>query len=200
MIPLAARGSRALVTASTTAGAQTAAATTPRCTTAGLEVWLGVGGGGGQAGSIAYPMEFTNVSGHACHLFGFPGVSAEVAGHQAGSAARRDHSAPEQTVTLRAGATAHTVLQIADVSAFPASSCKPVTADGLTVYPPGAFNAGPDPVPVPGLLGEGAAVPVGGAGAAAGWGSRALKIGGTRGRGRPPGPARVTPRSSPRRP
>jgi hypothetical protein len=131
----------ALLTASTTAGAQTAAATTPRCTTAGLEVWLGVGGGGGQAGSIAYPMEFTNVSGHACHLFGFPGVSAEVAGHQAGSAARRDHSAPEQTVTLHAGATAHTVLQIADVSAFPASSCRPVTAGGLTVYPPGAVTA-----------------------------------------------------------
>ena len=131
-----------LLTASTTAGAQTAAvATTPRCTTAGLEVWLGVGGGGGQAGSIAYPMEFTNVSGHACHLFGFPGVSAEASGHQVGSAARRDASAPEHTVTLRPGATAHTVLQIADVSAFPASSCKPVTAGGLTVYPPGAVNA-----------------------------------------------------------
>jgi Protein of unknown function (DUF4232) len=131
----------ALMTASATAGAQTAAAATPRCTTAGLEVWLGVGGGGGQAGSIAYPLEFTNVSGHACHVFGFPGVSAEVAGHQAGSAARRTHSVPERTVTLRAGATAHTVLQIADVSAFPASTCRPVTADGLTVYPPGAVNS-----------------------------------------------------------
>ena len=131
----------ALVTASTTAGAQTAAAPTPRCTAAGLEIWLGVGGGGGQAGSTAYPMEFTNVSGHACHLFGFPGVSAEVAGHQAGTAAQREHSTPERTVTLRAGATAHTVVQIADVSAFPSSSCKPVTAGGLTVYAPGAVNA-----------------------------------------------------------
>jgi hypothetical protein len=130
-----------LLTASTTAGAQASAATTPRCTTAGLEVWLGVGGGGGQAGSIAYPMEFTNVSGHACHLYGFPGVSAEIAGRQVGSAARRSGSAPVETVTLRAGATAHTVLQIADVSAFPASTCRPVTADGLTVYPPGAFAA-----------------------------------------------------------
>jgi hypothetical protein len=33
------------------------------------------------------------------------------------------------------------VLQIADVSAFPASNCKPVAAGGLTVYPPGAVNA-----------------------------------------------------------
>jgi len=131
----------ALLTASTTAGAQTAAAATPRCMTAGLEVWLGVGGGGGQAGSIAYPLEFTNVSGHACQLFGFPGVSAEVAGNQVGSAARRTHSAPERTVTLRAGATAHTVLQIADVSAFPASTCKPVTADGLRAFAPGAVKA-----------------------------------------------------------
>jgi Protein of unknown function (DUF4232) len=130
-----------LATASTTAGAQTAAATTPRCTTAGLEVWLGVGGGGGQAGSIAYPMELTNVSGHACHLFGFPGVSAEVSGHQVGSAARRVASVPERTVTLRAGATAHTVLQIADASAFPASTCKPVTAGGLRVFAPGAVKA-----------------------------------------------------------
>src|SRR5689334_1064469 len=40
--------------ASSTAGA---AQTTPRCTTGGLEVWLGVGGGGGAAGSITYPME-----------------------------------------------------------------------------------------------------------------------------------------------
>ena len=128
----------ALMTGSTTAGASAA---TPRCTTAALEVWLGVGGGGGQAGSVSYPMELTNVSGHACHLFGFPGVSAEAAGHQLGSAARRDHSALEQTVTLRAGATAHTVLRITDVSVFPAATCRPVAADGLTVYPPGAVTA-----------------------------------------------------------
>ena len=42
-------------------------------------------------------------------------------------------------MTLAAGATAHTVLQIIDVSALP--GCKPVTADGLKVYPPGAVTA-----------------------------------------------------------
>ena len=123
---------------STTAAAQAA---TPRCTTAGLAVWLGVGAGGAQAGSTSYPMELTNVSGHTCHLFGFPGVSAVAGGAQAGSAAGRDHTAPARTVTLRAGATAHTVLRIADVSAFPAATCHPVTADGLKVFPPGAFRA-----------------------------------------------------------
>ena len=163
----------ALVTGSTTAGA---AAATPRCTTAALEVWLGVGGGGGQAGSVSYPMEFTNVSGHTCHLFGFPGVSAEAAGHQLGSAARRDHSAPEQTVTLRAGATAHTVLRITDVSAFPAATLPTGhrrRAHGLSAR---RGHRGPDPVPIPCVLGEGAGVPVGHAGAAAGRRSRASVV------------------------
>jgi hypothetical protein len=131
----------AVVAASATAGAQTAASTTPRCKTPGLSVWLGVGSGGGQAGGIVYPLEFTNVSGHTCRLYGFPGVSAEVAGKQVGSAAGRDHSLPARTVTLRNRGTAHTFLQITDVSAFPPASCKAVTASGLTVYPPGAFTA-----------------------------------------------------------
>ena len=112
----------ALVTAiaGVAAGSPAAAqAATPRCTTAGLAVWLGVGAGGAQAGSTSYPMELTNVSGRTCHLFGFPGVSAVAGGSQAGSPAGRDRSAPARTVTLRPGATAHTVLRIADVSAFP---------------------------------------------------------------------------------
>ena len=119
--------------------AQTASSSTPRCSTRGLEVWLGVGPGGAQAGSTSYPMEVTNTSGQRCHLYGYPGVSAELAGHQVGSAARRDPAVAPQTVTLAAGATAHTVLRIIDVSALP--GCKPVTAAGLKVYPPGAFSA-----------------------------------------------------------
>ncbi len=131
----------AVLAASATAGAQTAASTTPRCKTPGLSVWLGVGSGGGQAGGIVYPLEFTNVSGHTCQLYGFPGVSAERAGNQLGSAAGRDHAVPARTVTLRNRATAHTFLQITDVSAFPPASCNAVTADGITVYPPGARTA-----------------------------------------------------------
>ena len=131
----------AVLAASATAGAETAATTTPRCKTPGLAVWLGVGSGGGAAGSIVYPLEFTNVSGHTCQLYGFPGVSAERAGSQVGSAAGRDHSVPARTVTLRNHATAHAFLQITNVSAYPPTSCKAVTANGLTVYPPGAFTA-----------------------------------------------------------
>jgi len=124
--------------ASSTAGA---AQTTPRCTTAGLEVWLGLGTGGAAAGSTSYPLELTNVSGRTCHLFGFPGVSAERGGHQVGSPAGRDHSSPENTVTLHPGTTAHAVLRITDVGVFTPSACKPVTANGLRVFPPGAFKA-----------------------------------------------------------
>jgi hypothetical protein len=127
------------VTYLTAAGAQTVSATTPRCHTRGLAVWLGVGTGGAQAGSNAYPVEFTNISGTRCQLYGYPGVSAQLAGQQAGSPARRDSAVAPRTVTLAAGATAHTVLQIIDVSALP--GCKPVTADGLKVYPPGAVTA-----------------------------------------------------------
>src|SRR6185312_1444025 len=83
------------------------AASATRCTTSSLEVWLGLGGGGGQAGSTVYPIEFTNLSAHTCSLYAFPGVSAELAGHQVGSAAQRDHAAPAQTVTLGPRGTAH---------------------------------------------------------------------------------------------
>jgi hypothetical protein len=123
---------------STTAAAQAA---TPRCTTAGLEVWLGVGAGGAQAGSTSYPLELTNVSGHTCHLLGFPGVSALANGHQAGSAAGRDHAAPVATVMLRPNTSAHAVLRIADVGVFSPADCKPVTAGALRVFAPGATRA-----------------------------------------------------------
>ena len=101
-------------------------------------MWLGLGGGGAAAGSTYYPMEFSNISGHACHLFGFPGVSA-VDGHQLGSPAGRNRTHAPQTVTLAPGATAHTVLQIVDVLNFPTAQCMPATANALRVYPPNQF-------------------------------------------------------------
>jgi hypothetical protein len=57
-------------------------------------------------------------------------------------------------VTLAPGATAHAVIRIADVSAFPAATCHPVAARSLRVYP-GCVPASHDPVQVPGVLGEG---------------------------------------------
>jgi Domain of unknown function (DUF4232) len=52
-----------------------AAASTPRCTTSGLVVWLNTQGDG-AAGSTYYKLQLTNLSGNACTVQGFPGVSA----------------------------------------------------------------------------------------------------------------------------
>src|SRR6476646_1031817 len=82
----------------TTATSVAASASTPRCTSSALAVWLGLGEGGGSAGGVVYPLELTNISGTSCHLRGFPGVSAW-AGHQLGSTAGRDHAVPPHTVT-----------------------------------------------------------------------------------------------------
>lgn len=90
------------------------AASTPRCTSSSLAVWIGLGEGGDTAGSTFYPLELSNISSHACHLRGFPGVSAW-RGHLLGSPAQRSRAVLAHTVTLRPRETAHTVLQITDV-------------------------------------------------------------------------------------
>jgi hypothetical protein len=105
-----------------------------------MEVWFGLGVGGAAAGSTYYPMEFTNLSSHACHLVGFPGVSAWN-GHQVGTSAQWDRSFPKRTVTLTSGATAHTILQIMNVSNFPHAACKPTAVSEIKVYPPNSFSA-----------------------------------------------------------
>jgi hypothetical protein len=127
-----------VMTAANSAGASTpgaAAASAPRCTTAHLEMWLGLGLGGGTAGSTFYPLELSNVGHSACTLNGFPGVSAVGSGGgQLGPAASRNGQ-HHGTVTLAPGATAHAILRVVDAGAVCAS---PVTASGLKVFPPGA--------------------------------------------------------------
>src|SRR5205085_12607374 len=93
--------------------------------------------GNGAAGSITYDIELTNLSGHRCTLFGYPGVSAvSLAGRQLGSAASRDSARAPRTVTQRSGGTTSAALRIVDAGNFPASSCHPTTAAGLRVFPP----------------------------------------------------------------
>ena len=120
---------------------------TPRCTTAGLVVWLNTQGSG-TAGSTFYQLRFTNLSGHACTLTGYPGVSGvNLAGHRLGSAAARDHSVTPHTVRLRAGATRTATLKIVDVGNFSAAACGPITAAGLRVFSPNAFRSKVVPFP-----------------------------------------------------
>src|SRR5215472_4306894 len=87
-------GAAALVpagAAAAPAAAHPGHAATPACATSGLDVWLNTQGNG-AAGTIYYQLEFTNLSGSSCTLFGFPGVSAvSLTGTQIGNAAFRDH-------------------------------------------------------------------------------------------------------------
>jgi Protein of unknown function (DUF4232) len=92
----------------------------------------------GYAGGVYQVIEFTNASGAACTLYGYPGVSL-VTGPpyaQVGLAAKRVSTAPGKLVTLTPGRSATAVLQIVDALNFPASTCGPVRATNLKVYPP----------------------------------------------------------------
>jgi hypothetical protein len=109
------------------------------CDTANLSVSLKTNSGGGAAGSTYVPIEFTNTSGSACALYGYPGVSFVTGqnGSQIGAPAKRSGSFANVTVTVAAHATAHAWLQVAEAGNYPASSCHVVTAHFLKVYPPG---------------------------------------------------------------
>jgi hypothetical protein len=130
------------VALASTAGASAAANTTAmhRCYQTQLRAWLGIPGSG-AAGSTYYELELSNVSGQACTLYGYPGVSALTSGNQDGSAADRTASHPSTLVLLEPGATSHVILQITNVGNFPPSACNPVTANELRVYAPGDYSS-----------------------------------------------------------
>jgi hypothetical protein len=136
MIPVA-----ALAATSSPAAARAA---TPACRTSGLVIWLSPQPGGGYAGGYYYDLNFTNLSGHACTLRGYPGVSAvSLSGRQLGSPA--GWGAPgHRLVTLPNGYTATSVLQVADAGAYGCRS----TAAGLRVYPPNQLTAKVVPYPL----------------------------------------------------
>jgi len=155
LIPVAA------LAATGSAAAPAPAASTPRCATAGLVVWLDVPPGHDFAGGAAYYLEFTNLSGHACTLRGYPGVSAvSLSGRQFGSPAGWGTSAAT-TVMLASGATATAHLQINDPAAYnnrcllappwqqPWRGRTAPTAAGLRVYPPNQSASKVIPYPFP---------------------------------------------------
>jgi hypothetical protein len=116
------------------AGPAARTAAPPKCTSSQLRVWLGVPGDG-AAGSTQYQLELSDISSRSCTVFGFPGVSAFGPHGQLGSAAGRSGGG-SRLITLHTGATVHVELSIADVGNFTRSVCRPVTADGLQVFPP----------------------------------------------------------------
>jgi hypothetical protein len=118
--------------------ARAAGAAPAACSSAVIQVWLGVGEGGGYAGGDVLPLEFSNVGRRSCTLTGYPGISAFRGTHQVGPAAGRDRS-PHPSVTLGPRQTAHAWLRIVDASA--ACGRQATTAVGLRVFAPNARGA-----------------------------------------------------------
>jgi subtilisin family serine protease len=127
----------------------------PLCQTPGLVVWLNTQGDG-TAGSIYYSLEFTNLSGHACSLNGYPYVyGVSLAGANLGTVASFDHSRQPTAVRIANGATAKAVLRIVEAGNFPPASCHLVEAAGLKVYPPNQTRAARVPFPFQGCSHKG---------------------------------------------
>ncbi len=131
-----ASSSPATPAASTPAATPTSAAAVPACATSALLVRLGVAEG--YAGGVDYVIDFTNQSGAACTMYGYPGVSL-VSGppyKQIGLAAQRANNMPVKLVTMIPGAVATAELRIADAHNFTPQICRPVATTHLRVYPP----------------------------------------------------------------
>ncbi len=137
---LAAGSSGAALAADTS---RAAPAAVRACTADDLGVWLAVAQLDGAAGSAYYPLQFTNLSRHACAMRGFAGVSAVDRNlHQLGSPAGRAHVVPVRTVVLAPDRTAHAVLRYGDVTVSTAPGCHPTLRTfELRVYPPGQHHA-----------------------------------------------------------
>jgi hypothetical protein len=120
------------------AGAATPAssAAPPLCKTSGLVIWIDTQSDA-TAGTIFYTLNFTNLSGRACTLRGFPGVSAvNLHGGMLGKAAARVSGQTVKSVTLTTGHTAHAVVGLVDIGALSPTTCPPTLAAGLRVFPP----------------------------------------------------------------
>jgi Protein of unknown function (DUF4232) len=121
------------------------------CAASGLRVRLDIAAAGVAAGSYYVPLEFTNTSGQACQLTGYPAVAftSGVAGRQIGAEAAVDRTVRAATVLLAPDGTAHAWLRVLSTANYPASKCHPVTAAGLRVVAPGSESAAYVPHPVP---------------------------------------------------
>lgn len=133
--------------AATSAGGSTGPTSQPASARSGEcladDLKLTIGPGNGAAGSIYYPLEFTNTGSAACTMYGYPGVAfvtktggTAAGGTVLGQPAFRNAAFTPKLVTLTPGATAHASLQVQAAQNYPVATCKPVTGHWLQVYPP----------------------------------------------------------------
>jgi hypothetical protein len=125
-------------TASPTATSSPSSAGTASCASSALHVVVASSAGGAAAGSVYYPIEFSNTSSSPCTLYGYPGVSfvGAVGGSQIGAAATRNSTLTAKLVSLSPGQTVHATLQVVNAANYPPGDCGLVTAHWLKVYPP----------------------------------------------------------------
>ena len=119
-----------------------AAGGTGSCAAGDLQAKFGLGQG--TAGSIYQVIEFMNVSGAACTLYGYPGVSLASGAStsaQIGAAAVRSTTTTPVVVKLAPGQSANALLRIVDAGNYPTATCSPVKATYLQVYPPNQTSA-----------------------------------------------------------
>lgn len=114
---------------------QNADAVVPQCRTADLSA--AAGPAQAAAGTVAFPIVFTNNGSGPCALAGFPGVSyAQAAdGAPVGAPAAREGAASDP-VQIAPGAQASALVFAVDVHNIPADRCRPVQVPGLRIYPP----------------------------------------------------------------
>jgi len=110
------------------------------CVTTDLR--LTVGAANGAAGTIYYPLDFTNTSGSACTIYGYPGVAFVRSPHgsQVGAPAGRASITAPALVTLASGATAHATLAVSDVLIGNNCPHHQVQVHWLQVYPPDQYS------------------------------------------------------------
>jgi hypothetical protein len=110
------------------------------CHSASLHVTVNTAAAGVAAGSTYYPVDFTNTSGSACGMYGYPGVSFVTAGSgagtQVGAAAQENPAYGKLAIRLAPGGVAHAWLQVATAGNYPSHTCKPQTVEWLKVFPP----------------------------------------------------------------
>ena len=113
-----------------------------RCTVSELSVDI-ADGGGGAAGSVGIAFIFTNTGSRSCTLQGWPGVSfvGDGDGTQIGASATLDRSSAHPALTLAPQDEVQAILTIAQAANYDDADCRPVTADGFRIYPPGSVES-----------------------------------------------------------
>ena len=95
------------------------------------------GRGDGAAGTIYYPIVFTNSGPVRCTLTGYPGVSSvDARWHRIGAPAERDGTGPGAPVVLAPGRSASALYSQAEALNYPKATCRPRTALALRIYAP----------------------------------------------------------------